>query len=258
MRPEDLDSLALAAASAEDWDLLVDLGCRQFDSGNLSGALDSFTRAVTEGRLYALINVGNCHYEMGDYSQAAEWFGKAEAAGDTTATYNLALALEHLDRSAEQVDEVLTRAASAGDAKAAIDLAFRLRARGEYSTALMHVAEAAAAGDELAAAISSCWRWDATHDSGLEAALRRGQSRFPSARADLAELLVLTGRRQEGMDVLRTGVAEGELDSFVPLANMLEDDGDLTGATQLLRAAAELGDGNARENLERLLRGPDG
>lgn len=97
------------------------------------------------------------------------------------------------------------------------------------------------------------WLWRGRRTTDAEPHLRAGQSAYPPARADLAELLCASGRREEGLVVYRRGVDAGEADSMLPLANLLVEDGRVAEAEALYRRAAGLGDAHSAWNLSILL-----
>lgn len=97
------------------------------------------------------------------------------------------------------------------------------------------------------------WLWREQHARHAEPHLRAGETSYPPARADLAELLCADGRREEGLAVYRRGVEAGEADSMLPLANLLVEDGAVAEAEALYRRAAGLGDAYSAWNLSILL-----
>ena len=97
------------------------------------------------------------------------------------------------------------------------------------------------------------WLWRDRHALHAEPHLRAGETAYAPARADLAELLCASGRRDEGLAVYRRGVAAGEPDSMLPLANLLVEDGGTAEAEALYRRAAGLGDAYSAWNLSILL-----
>ena len=106
----------------------------------------------------------------------------------------------------------------------------------------------AALGDSVAKVTVACWSWGFTHDFALENSLRAGIPYFDSCRPDLAELLQMKGDSEGAIKLLIEGVDLGELMSFVPLANAVQQsDPDL--ARDLLMCASEFGDGHASHNL---------
>lgn len=79
--------------------------------------------------------------------------------------------------------------------------------------------------------------------------LRDGADHFESARADLAHLLVATGRSNEAEEALKMGVRLGEVQSFLPLANLLDETGRPDEAERLYRLGFALGDAHSAYNL---------
>lgn len=97
------------------------------------------------------------------------------------------------------------------------------------------------------------WRWHYHNRQDAEPLLARGADYYPAARAALAKLLRLTDREQEAETVLRAGVAAAEVESFLPLANLLDEAGKTDEAEQLYRNGYALGDTYSAYNLHLLL-----
>lgn len=97
------------------------------------------------------------------------------------------------------------------------------------------------------------WLWYLQNDLGAEPHLRAGEHAYPPARSDLASLLLATDRPGEARSVLRAGVEAGEEDSMLPLANLLDEDGDAEAAEALYRRAYDLGDAYSAWNLAIML-----
>jgi len=141
-----------------------------------------------------------------------------------------------------------------GDSGGTLCLAFILREQGARDEAFAAAERAAAAGNVIAAAVVASWSWSLTLDPDLEDALRAGADLYPSARADLGDLLITTGRLEEARQVLELGMDLGERESMLKLGNLysdrLEDD---EAAEIAYRAGAETGDAHAHHNLAVLL-----
>jgi tetratricopeptide (TPR) repeat protein len=101
--------------------------------------------------------------------------------------------------------------------------------------------------------VAGHWRWDHLNDVDAEPLLRAGQDAYPDARADLAHLLMTTGRREEGVRTLVEGVRAGQVPCMLPLANILSEDGDKDAAETLYRRAFEAGDSYSAWNLAVLM-----
>jgi tetratricopeptide (TPR) repeat protein len=111
--------------------------------------------------------------------------------------------------------------------------------------------------DEDTALISGVlghWMWDETQAPDAEALLEVGATACPSARADLAHLYRATKRDELAEVVLREGVARDELESFIVLANLLDETGRTTDAEAMYARGLEAGDGYCAYNLSLLLR----
>jgi hypothetical protein len=98
------------------------------------------------------------------------------------------------------------------------------------------------------------WMWDETRDPDAEALLEVGADAYPSARADLAHLYRATKRDELAEVVLREGVARDELESFIVLANLLDETGRTADAEAMYVRGFEAGDGYCAYNLSLLLR----
>jgi len=102
-------------------------------------------------------------------------------------------------------------------------------------------------------AVAAHWRWDHFNDPSAEDDLRAGMTAYPTAFADLAHLLMATGRRAEGVRTLADGVKAGHVECMLPLANILSEDGEKAAAEDLYRRAYDLGDAYSAWNLAILL-----
>ena len=127
-------------------------------------------------------------------------------------------------------------------------VAHTLRELKLHSLALRLMRISSALGESVAEATVACWTWHSTHDSALEDSLRAGIPYFDSCRPDLAELLQMKGDGEGAIRLLTEGVDLGELMSFVPLANAVEESDPIL-AKELLMRASEFGDGHASHNL---------
>lgn len=113
------------------------------------------------------------------------------------------------------------------------------------------------APDEDTALVSGVlghWMWDETRDPGAEALLEVGAAAYPSARADLAHLYRASKRDELAEAVLREGVARDELESFIVLANLLDETGRAAGAEAMYVRGFEAGDSYCAYNISLLLR----
>jgi hypothetical protein len=113
------------------------------------------------------------------------------------------------------------------------------------------------APDEETALVSGVlghWMWDETHDPDAEALLVAGATAYPSARADLAHLYRATDRDELAEAILRDGIAREELESFIVLANLLDETGRAADAEAMYVRGFEAGDGHCAYNLSLLLR----
>lgn len=201
----------------------------------------------------ALVEAGCELAEMGLLDAAVDCFRMAAELGSAIGAYNLGIALGDLGRWPEALD-AFEQADAAGDEDAALQIAFVLRELDRRDEALATAERAAAGGDATAAAVVACWRWCTSWDPALEGDLRAGAELFSSARADLAQLLIRSGRVEEGRAVLERGMLLGEVESMLPLGNLYADVvGDPVAAEAAYRAGAGLGDAHAHHNLAVLL-----
>ncbi len=93
------------------------------------------------------------------------------------------------------------------------------------------------------------WRWEAGDDYGAEPLLTAAAGTVPAARVDLAGLLGATGRRGEARRVLEDGVAAGVVECMLPLANVLDEEGETDRALDLYARSFAAGDAYAAWNL---------
>ncbi|MGN7950568.1 hypothetical protein ACTJKH_17640 [Microbacterium sp. 22215] len=106
---------------------------------------------------------------------------------------------------------------------------------------------------DLIAGVLGHWQWCDDRNFDAESLLRRGADAYPSARADLSHLLRESDREGEAEDILRAGVAQAEVESFLPLANLLEEGGRVDEAVEVLRLGYALGDAFSAYNLSLIL-----
>jgi tetratricopeptide (TPR) repeat protein len=171
----------------------------------------------------------------------------------TDAWLNLGSVLQTLGDLAGAM-RAFREAFQAGDVEGALALAFCLREQAEPEQAMTAARDAAAAGSLAAAGVLACWEWDESLDPALEPALRAGAAYYPSARADLAELLCSTGRVTEACEVLEQGAKLGEQESWLPLGNLYADEfGDFTAARDAYLGGIAAGDTHCHHNLGVLL-----
>ena len=181
---------------------------------------------------------------------------------DGEAGHEYGMALERSGRIA-QAAEVYQALIDDGYLIGYYDLAWLEHDRGDLQRAQSLLEEYLSPlnpGDEnsdLAAGVLGHWRWDQDRRVDAEPLLRRGANEYPSARADLAHLLIATDRADEAEQVLRVGVELGDVGSHLPLANLLESRGDVGEAIDLLERGYALGDAHSAYNLYVLLRERD-
>jgi tetratricopeptide (TPR) repeat protein len=138
------------------------------------------------------------------------------------------------------------------------DWAWLEHGRGEVERAIAVMEEVAALIDDgpdraYPIGVAGHWRWEHFDDESAEPMLRRGMAAYPEARADLAALLAVTGRRAEGVRTLADGVRAGQVECMLPLANILSEDGEKAQAEDLYRRAYDRGDAYSAWNLAVLL-----
>lgn len=249
----------------EDDDEGSDLYCVGYDlaeAGEHGRAVVVFTRSAELGYADALHALGNFLRELGRTEEAVRAFTDAEAAGVTESVLNLGHALRQLDDLAGAA-EAYQRAREAGDPRAAMCLADVWRSLGDADGARALLEGSAAAGDAWSAGELAVWMLqDLDHDLGavqvggrVESLLRQAVDVDGDARADLARVLRHRGELDEAESLLRTGHADGHTDCSITLALLLEEDrGDVAGAEQVLRAAADADELSAWNNLALLLR----
>ncbi len=130
--------------------------------------------------------------------------------------------------------------------------------RGDVHRAIGLMEEVAALVEDeaerrYAIGVAGHWRWESRNDVAVESMLRIGMADYAEARADLAHLLMATGRRDEGARTLSDGVLAGQVACMLPLANVLSEDGRKDAAEALYRRAFAAGDSYSAWNLAVLL-----
>ncbi|MCW2637265.1 MAG: yrrB [Blastococcus sp.] len=250
---EDLDGRLRRLRASDDVDELLDLGCDFADAGRQDAAEWCFRRAADLGDPVASFNLGNCLAGQRRWPEAVTAYEQSIAGGEPDAWRNLGRVLEQLGDLAGAM-RAYRGAVEAGDLHGGLELAFLLQEQGEGDQALAVAEELAEAGDAEAAAVVASWRWGATSDPALEAALRAGADHFPTARSDLAQLLKETGRMAEARFVLERGAKLGELEAWLPLGNLYADElRDVESAEEAYRSGIAAGDVYCHHNLGVLL-----
>lgn len=246
----DLDRRLRAALAREDADVLVEVGCDLADAGRQDDALVCFERAVALGEDWVWFNVGNTLRDLGRPDGAVDAYRRALVAGETDAWLNLGDVLEALGDQPGAA-HAFGAAGEVGQPEGHLHLAQLLHEQGEHEQAQVAVAAAVACGFLPAVAQQACWRWHSTGDLAAEPGLRAGAAVSGSARADLAELLVATGRRSEALAQLELGAKLGQRECWLPLGNLLAGD-DLPDADADADAADDAdGDGAHAERRHR-------
>jgi tetratricopeptide (TPR) repeat protein len=242
-----------AAATSDDLEELMNLGCAFAELSRLTEAEMCFRRAADLGSSDAAFNLGNVLAEQERWLDAARAFELAITRGDTEAWVSLGWVLHEMGDLAGEI-RAYQQAETAGDSGGTLGLAFALREQGDREAAMGAAQRAAAAGNETAAGVVTCWQWDLTQDPLLEDALRAGAEHYPSARADLGHLLQSTGLVEAARQVWEQGIGRGEVESMLPLGNLYADVlDDEAAAEAAYLAATELGDAHAHNNLAILL-----
>jgi tetratricopeptide (TPR) repeat protein len=250
---KDLEVRLRRVRTSADVDELLDLGCDLADAGRHGDAEWCFRRAAELGEPVAWFNLGNALAGQDRLEEAVAAYESALAGGEPDAWRNLGRVLESLGDLAGAM-RAYRGAAEAGDLQGGLQLAFLLQEQGEAEEAVQVAETLAGLGDEEAAAVVACWRWCATRDPRLESALRAGADHFPSARGDLAALLRETGRAAEARFVLERGAKRGDVESWLPLGNLYNEElGDVEAAEEAFRSGITAGDVYCHHNLGVLL-----
>lgn len=250
---QDLADRFAAARSSRDTQVLIDVGCALADADRQTDAEWCFRRAVELGETWASYNLGIALAAQERWQEAVAAYEAALQVGETDAWLALGCALSQLGDLAGSI-RALREGIVAGDSEAALELAFMLREQGERDQADVLARRAAEMGNQTAKGVIACWAWDRTLDPRLETALREGADHYPSARADLADLLTTTGRAEEARSVLELGTKLGEVVCWLPLGNLcLDEFNDEVAAESAYRQGIAAGDAYGHLNLGRLL-----
>jgi tetratricopeptide (TPR) repeat protein len=250
---QDLVDQLAAARSSRDAHLLIDLGCALAEADQQSDAEWCFRRAVELGETWASYNLGIALSAQERWQEAIAAYEAALQVGETDAWLALGYALSQMGDLAGSM-RALREGIDTGDSDAALELAFMLREQGERDQADVLARSAAEMGNQAAKGAIACWAWDRTLDPSLEQDLREGADHYPSARADLADLLTTTGRAEEARSVLEQGTKLGEVVCWLPLGNLCWDEfNDEVAAEFAFREGIAAGDAYGHLNLGRLL-----
>lgn len=259
---DDLGGRLRHALCTDDVDELVGTGCDLADAGHQEEALTCFRRAVALGQEWVWFNVGNTLRELDRPLEAIVAYEAALRAGETDAWLNHGAVLEEVGDLVAAMNAYRAAWERGGQPQGLLNLATLLREQGLQDEALAALGTAAEAGYPPAAARAASWRWARTRDPALEEPLRAGAAVDGDARADLADLLLATGRSREALEQLQLGAAAGQVACFLPLGNLLTDghpDGDVavdvTAAERAYRAGIAAGDTHCHHNLALLLLG---
>jgi len=261
---DELGERLRAAWAADSADALVDVGCDLADEGRQEEAEECFRRAIALGEDWVWFNVGNTVRELGRPQEAVLAYERALLAGETDAWLNLGAVLEDLG-DLDGAARAYTRAGEdAGDVEGFLRLAQLLLDRGDQDAAEAAAGRAAAVGHLPAVGLLAQWRWERTHDVALEPELRQAAAVSGGARADLAQLLLDTGRRAQARAELERGAKLGQRECWLPLGNLFAGDDlgavpvagaevDLAAAEDAYRAGIAAGDTHCHHNLGVLL-----
>ncbi len=185
---------------------------------------------------------------------ATEWLAK----GDGLSAHFYGTALESAGRLVE-AEAVYKQAIDSGYLAGYYDLAWLERGRDNIDVAIELLEGYVRQDDDPddftwhVMGVLGHWKWYFFNQPESEPLLRKGADYYPSARADLASLLKATDRLSEAIEVLQRGVEEGEVESFLPLANIHEENAEFDRAEDLFRGGFGLGDAFSAFNLYRLL-----
>lgn len=228
---------------------IVEQGCDFAETGDHPRAIELFKVAIERGESWVGLNLGNSYVALGDVAAAEQAFETAWHSGDDDAGFNLGRLLEdqgQIERARAVYGSLIQR----DYVKAMVEESNFLREEGRDQKSeelLTRAMEDPGPDGDAAAGILGHLRY---HGRGsAEELLRRGAASYPSARADLAELLIETNRLEEGIAMLRTGAAANETESLLPLGNYLAETGDLEGAEASYKRGFALGDAHAATNL---------
>lgn len=238
-------------------DALVRKANNLADAGDHVQAMPLFREAIRLGRKDARLNLGNSLEEVGDAEGAIETLSQAWTDGDSNAGYNLACLLQDTGQQSEAIN-IFEQLAAQNYSAARIPLAWHYRSLGNehHAFALLNAAieDPGDAGD-LAAGTAGFWRAEAGESSPeVERLLRRGSDAYPTARAQLAMLLLARGDTLGGEALLERGSTAGEAESLLPLANLKWKNGQIAAAVALFLRSYEQGDKNSAYNLGLLMK----
>lgn len=232
-------------------DDLVERGCELSDAGDHLGALECFLVAADAGSADGAFDAGNEYRKLGRRDEARAMWILATDRGQIDAWYNLGLLLEELGDDAGAL-AAFRQAAEHGDSKGLMAEAINLHVAGRWKRArrLMKKARRDKRERDFVDAITAAWDWEAHRDVTLEPALRRAVELYPSAVAELGELLVATDRVDEAERLLDEACRNGNYDACLPLGLLREQVlHDLDGAEDAYRRGIALGDGHSVDNL---------
>lgn len=231
----------------------IDKGCDLADIGDHKGAVRLFSRAVAAGEKWVGLNLGNSYEALGDHGRAAEAYRIAwREGGEDDAGYNLTNVLDALGQG-DEMERVREELRSVGYPVIVIEDAIEAADGGRLEDAIRMLRDllVGTLRDDIAGyamGVLGHVLFD-VGDPEAESWLRRGQDHYATARSDLGSLLLRQGQPAEAVAVWLEGVANDEVESSVPLANWLWDEGRHEEAIGVLTPFRNA-DAHVRENLE--------
>jgi TPR repeat protein len=242
-------------AEPEDIEVLYDRACDLADAEQHADAASLFRKAATRGHPHAWLALGNSLKAMQRPAEAADAYRAAAESGDPDAFLNLGLLLgDRQDWSGAEA--AYRQAETVGDPRAVMALGDLWRWHGDPTAAKDLLRQAAAGGDAHAAGYLGTWLRHDDPTADVEALLRQGAEVDDDARSDLAWILRSRRELDEAERLLRLGVGNGHDDSRIKLALLLDEDrSDPAGAEEILRAGVAAGELFAWNNLGSLLCG---
>ncbi len=231
----------------------IDKGCDLADNGDHKGAVRLFGRAVAAGEKWVGLNLGNSYGALGDHERAAEAYRIAwREGGEDDAGYNLTNVLDEVGQG-DEMERVRSELRAVGYPVIVIEDAIDAANSGRSEDAIRMLRDllASTMRDDIAGyamGVLGHVLFD-VGDPEAETWLRWGQGHYATARSDLGSLFLRQGHTAEATAVWREGVANDEVESSVPLANWLWDEGRRDEAMNVLTPFRNV-DAHVRENLE--------
>ncbi|WP_405535330.1 hypothetical protein OG426_55335 (plasmid) [Streptomyces canus] len=245
MREEERDGHGVQAivqpAADRHPGVLMGLGQKREETGDLEGAEELYRQVVQAGHLEALPGLARLREVDGDPQESEEFALKAAEAGLSDTLIDLAR-IRELHGDLNQAETLYLQAVRAGRTRALADLALVREQAGDPKGAEEMARAAARAGITTALADLARHREEAGDEVGAEAMAQEASAAgVHDALSLLASMREHQGKLERAETLYRMAAESGHTIAFVDLARLRRQTGDLDGADAHYQQAVEAG-----------------